>query len=351
MIKYPKKSFNQSKIYTNKDILFSLSFLNLQLGFTTQFMKQLEVRHHNAITTARYEYTDLRLDIFFYLVSQLRKDSPDRIYEIVLKDLSNLTGKEYHYLYLREATEQMGSRMFEVETDQSLKQMWMFDRVEYMKGTGRIQIEFTKSIQPYLFELKDNFTSFQLYSALRLSSKYAKRIYAICSQWKDIGKTKKILIHELKRMLYIVDNKGNEKFKQIGEFKRFVLDEAVKQINDRTDLQIGYQLEKQGRSFNSIVFQVQAQPLAVSPQITATNFLTDPTPSGINDQQAKNARLVLEKLNVKDAHIINQIMTTVELIKQVNKFAYELQSGKIKADKNPAGLLLTILGLKTKKEF
>lgn len=315
------------------------------------FMKPVEVRHHNAITTARYEYTELQLDIFFYLLSQLRKDSPDRIYEVAVKELSSLTGKEYHYLYLREATEQMGSRMFEVETDHSLKQMWMFDRVEYMKGTGRIQIEFTKSIQPYLFELKDNFTSFQLYSALRLSSKYAKRIYAICSQWKDIGETKKIQIQELKRMLYIVDNKGNEKFKQIGEFKRFVLDEAVKQINERTDLSIGYTLEKQGRSFKSVSFQVKAQPLAVSPQIAAANLPADSAPSGVNDQQAKNARLVLDKLSIKDARIIQQIMHSADLIKQVNKFAYELQSGKLKADKNPAGLLLTILGLKTKKEF
>ena len=313
-------------------------------------MKQVEVRHHNAITTARYEYTELQLDIFFYLLSQLRKESPDSIYEVVVKDLSNLTGKEYHYAYLREATEQMGSRMFEVETDQSLKQMWMFDRVEYIKGTGRIQIEFTKSIRPYLFELKDNFTSFQLYSALRLSSKYAKRIYAICSQWKDVGETKKVTIQELKKMLYIVDNKGNEKFKQIGEFKRFVLDEAVKQINERTDLNIDYRLEKQGRSFTNIAFQVKSQPLAVSPQIAAAEMSTGSAPSGINDQQAQNARLFLEKLSIKDARIISQIMTSGDLIKQVNKFAYEIQNGKIKADKNPAGLLLTILGLKTKKE-
>ena len=313
-------------------------------------MKQIEVRHHNAITTARYEYSELQLDIFFYLLSQLRKESPDKVYEIIVKDLSNLTGKEYHYAYLREATEQMGSRIFEVETDQSLKQMWMFDRVEYMKGTGRIQIEFTNSIRPYLFELKDNFTSFQLYSALRLSSKYAKRIYAICSQWKDIGETKKTTIQELKKMLYVVDSKGNEKFKQIGEFKRFVLDESVRQINERTDLHISYTLEKQGRSFKSIAFQVKSQPLSVSPQIAATDLSNNNAPTGINDQQAHNARLFIEKINIKDARIVAQIMNSGDLVKQVNKFAYELQSGKIKADKNPAGLLLTILGLKTKKE-
>ena len=129
-----------------------------------------------------------------------------------------------------------------------------------------------------------------------------------------------------------------------------MLDESVRQINERTDLHISYTLEKQGRSFKNVAFQVKSQPLAVSPQIGATDLSNNSAPSGTNDQQTHNARLFMEKINIKDARIVAQIMNSGDLVKQVNKFAYELQSGKIKADKNPAGLLLTILGLKTKKE-
>lgn len=311
----------------------------------------IEIRQHNAITTARYEYSELQLDLFFYLLSMLRRDETDGVYEIVINDLSAITGKQYKYGYLKKATEEMGSRMFEVSTKTSYKQLWMFQRVEYMIGAGRIEIEFTNPIKPYLFELKDNFTSFELYAALRLGSKYAKRIYAICSQWRDKGETPVFKLDELKKMLALLDDKGNEQFERISDFKRFVLDEAVKQINKHTDLEIDYTLNKRGRSFESVSFSIKRQPLAIvlpfqDKQVKNTNIAI---PAGVADSQYQNARLLLEKWNIKRADVVNQIMNSAELIKEVNKFAYELQTGKIKVEKNVAGYLLTRLGLKAPK--
>lgn len=309
----------------------------------------IEVRQHNAITTARYEYSELQLDLFFYLLSMLKRDKTDGVYEIVINDLSAITGKQYKYGYLKKATEEMGSRMFEISTEKSYKQLWMFQRVEYMIGEGRIEIEFTNPIKPYLFDLKDNFTSFEMYAALRLGSKYAKRIYAICSQWRDKGETPVYKLDELKKMLALLDDKGNEQYKQIGEFKRFVLDEAVKQINKHTDLQIGYTLEKKGRSFKSVIFQITRQPLLMVLPIKDAPIKAGVAPAGITEQQYQNARLWLEKWDIKRADIVNQIMNSAELIKEVNKFIYEFQNGKIKVEKNVAGYLLTRLGLKAPK--
>ncbi len=311
---------------------------------------ELRVRQHNAITTARYEYSELQLDIFLYLLSMLRKDKTDGVYEIVVKDLSAMTGKEYKYGYLRKATEEMGSRMFEVSTAKSYKQLWMFQRVEYMIGEGRIEIRFSDDIKPYLFDLKDNFTSFELYAALRLGSKYAKRIYALCSQWKDKGQTETFSLDEFKKMLALLDDKGNEQYKPISMFKKFVLDESVKQINQHTDLEIGYTLQKRGRSFNSVTFTVKAQPLAIVLPMKDGPAKAGAAPLGVSDAQYQNARLLLEKWNIKRADVVNQIMNSADLVQEVNKFAYELQTGKIKVEKNVAGYLLTRLGIKKPNE-
>ena len=56
--------------------------------------KEIEVRQHNALTNARYEYSELQLDLLFFLLSKLRKDHQDRVYELNIKDLSLLTGKK-----------------------------------------------------------------------------------------------------------------------------------------------------------------------------------------------------------------------------------------------------------------
>jgi plasmid replication initiation protein len=311
--------------------------------------KAVEVRQHNAITNARYEYTEMQLDIFLYLLSKLRKDKTDGIYEVSVIEMGKLTGKKYNYQQLRLATEGMGSRMFEVSTPRSYIQLWMFQRIEYVHGTGVIEVEFANPIKPYLFDLKDNFTSFQLYSALRLGSKFAKRIYTICSQWRDKNQTQTFSLDEFKKMLSLLDDKGNEQFERLSDFKRYVLDASVKQINKYTDLEVGYKLEKKGRSFQDITFTVKAQPLAVVLPIEDLSVKVGTTPIGISDNQYQNVRLLLEQWNIKRADVVNQIMSSAELIQEVNKFAYELQTGKVKVEKNVAGYLLTRLGFKLPK--
>jgi len=315
----------------------------------------VQVRQHNAITNARYEYSELQLDIFLYLLSRLRKGQSDGIYEVSVIEMSKLTGKKYDYQKLRLATEGMGSRMFEVpnETDkkgrQVWRQMWMFDRVDYVHGTGVIEVEFTRTIQPYMFDLQANFTSFQLYSALRLGSKHAKRIYALCSQWKDKGHTPEYVIEEFKRMIGLINAKGDEEYGPFSMFRKRVLDASVKQINQHTDLEIGYTLEKKGRSFKNITFTIKTQPLAVALPVKDGPAKAGAAPAGVSDSQYQNARLLLEKWNIKRADVINQIMQSAELVQEVNKFAYELQTGKVKVEKNVAGYLLTRLGLKQPK--
>lgn len=305
----------------------------------------LEVRHHNAITTARYEYSELQMDLFFYLLSKLRKDDTSGVYEIVVKDLSEITGKKYAYNYLRKATEAMGSRMFEVMTEKTYEQIWMFQGVKYMIGEGRIEVRLSELIRPYLFDLKNNFTSFELLSALRLTSKHAKRIYTICSQWKDLGETKKFDLLDFKKMLGLVDSKGKEEYAEISMFKKKVLDVAVKQINEHTDLSISYTLEKKGRAFKNVVFTVKPQAVdgvATLPDLGAT---LQPLP-GVAAHQVENAGRLLAQLSITTPELVATILASAAHVAACNKFAHDLKIGKYAKAHSLSGLLLTVLGLK-----
>ena len=53
----------------------------------------------------------------------------------------------------------------------------------------------------------------------------------------------------MKKTLCLADDKGNEEYTIFAMFRKKVLDVAVKQINEKTDLRIGYQVEKVGRAF------------------------------------------------------------------------------------------------------
>jgi plasmid replication initiation protein len=304
----------------------------------------LEIRQHNALTNARYEYSELQLDLFFFLVSKLRKEQKNTVYELNIRELSELTGKKYNASYLHKATADMGSRVFEVFTEKTYEQLWMFQRVKYLLGQGIIEIKLTEDILPYLFDLKENFTSYELASALRLTSKYAKRIYQLCSQWKDKGETKKYDLEEFKKMLGLLDEKGNGKIKQIGQLREKVLDVAVKQINEHTELHISYLLEKKIRTFKNIVFTVKPQALAETIPFELVPGMAAPV--GLQQHQVDNAGRLLTQLSITTPDLVAQILASPAHVAACNKFAHDLKTGKHAKAHSLSGLLLTVLGIK-----
>jgi len=207
------------------------------------------VRIHNDIANGRGDFSACMLDILFYILSDFKQE--ERFYTVRHDNISAITGRDWNYQQFREATQEMGSRMFEIETDNAYLQLWLFGSVEYKKGTGSFEIELSKKAMPYLENLKSNFTSMQLKSILFCSSKYAKRFYMLGCRWRGTGKVPQMTISELKIMLGLKDPKGKQKeqYERFTDFKIKVLDVAVQQVNEHTDIMLDYKLIKRGRAF------------------------------------------------------------------------------------------------------
>ncbi|SIT10352.1 Initiator Replication protein, partial [Chryseobacterium piscicola] len=75
---------------------------------------------HNVITSGRYDYSACMLDILFMVLSCLEKNKLE--YTIHTYDIEVITGRKWNYKQLREATESIGSRMFEIDTPESYDQ-------------------------------------------------------------------------------------------------------------------------------------------------------------------------------------------------------------------------------------
>lgn len=279
------------------------------------------IYQHNVITSGRYDYSACMLDILFMVLSGLEVGKME--YSIHANDIELITGRKWNYKQLREATESVGSRMFEIETPERLRQMWLFEYVDYIKGTGSFTIKINESAKPYFFELKNNFTALQLKSVLNCSSKYAKRLYAISCQWRSVG-TKRFEIKELKQMLGLIDKKGNEQFERISDFKKFVLDIARNQICENTDIELDYELKKRGREFYWVTLHINSQKfkqleIDFEKTVDIQKFKSKIMAYGLNEEQANiisskekesdfdilindlNERVRSRKLNVKNS--------------------------------------------------
>src|SRR5699024_12395154 len=120
-----------------------------------------------------YDLTANQLEILCIIL--LTQNEGQMTYTIRAKDIELLTGRAWNYQQLRISTEDIGSRMFEIETETSYKQLWLFQSVEYLTGQGAFEVMISEPAKPLFFELKNNFTHFQLKSVLGCTSSYAKR--------------------------------------------------------------------------------------------------------------------------------------------------------------------------------
>ena len=261
------------------------------------------IYQHNVITSGRYDYSACMLDILFMVLSGLEVGKLE--YTIHVQDIETITGRKWNLKQLREATESIGSRMFEIETPEQIRQIWLFSNVDYILGTGSFTVGINPKASPYFFDLKNNFTALQLKSVLNCSSKYAKRLYAIACQWRSVG-SKRFEIEELKKMLGLIDKKGNEQFERISDFKIKVLDVAKKQINENTDIEIDFELKKRGRSFHWITLHINFQKfkqleIEFDKSIDIQKFKSKLMAYGFNEEQAE---LIATQEKEKDFDIL-----------------------------------------------
>ena len=295
--------------------------------------QERKIKQHNTISSGRYDFSACQLDVLFMLLATLEEeDTSNKRYNIRVKDIELITGRKWNYQQLVESNEEMMSRVFKIEEPDGLRQIVLFSEIKYLDGTGSFDMVINEPARSYFFELKNNFTLLELKSVLSCTSKHAKRLYTLACQWRGTG-GHTYSIGELKEMLGLKDPKGKEpeQYKQIGEFKKSVLDIAKKQINEHTDIVFDYELLKtRGRSFDTIKLFCGFSKPKLQMEI---DF------NGDIETQKKNGELLQKIANIKAIGIREDLAELwavkywKQFVEEKNKLTLAMQKGKIIEDK------------------
>jgi plasmid replication initiation protein len=217
----------------------------------------------NVLTSARYELTKLEKNILYLAMREMQPtDSPGQLYYVSTVELRERTGEEIKYDRLRSITKKLLGRVLEADLPNGdLLQTHFFSSVQYIKGTGTLEISVDPKIRPFYGYLKTHFTTFQLDLAITLNSIYAKRFYEIFSMYKHLpDKVFRISLDKLKAQLGLTDkDTGKDKYPLYSGFKRDVLGQA-EEINTATDLAFTYREIKRGRKVVELEFTVVYTP-------------------------------------------------------------------------------------------
>lgn len=137
--------------------------------------------------------------------------------------------------------------------------------IAYNDDIASIDITFAPAVVPLLCELERNFTSYALEQVAELSSKYAVRLYEIIIAWRAASKMPIIAVDELRGRLGVADNE----YIRMSDFKKRVLDYAIAEINEHTDIIASYEQHKQGRKVTGFAFAFERKASQPSAQSTA----------------------------------------------------------------------------------
>jgi len=121
-----------------------------------------------------------------------------------------------------------------------------------------LQIRFTSEVLPYFTRLASgNFTTYQLKDLFALDSVTSMSLYSyfIKNEFKYANQDTYEVELSLENIKALTDI-GEKKYDRWVDFRRYVLDKIVEEINDRTSLKLEYDTIKKGRPIVGVRFKI-----------------------------------------------------------------------------------------------
>jgi len=228
----------------------------------------VKIAQANQLSMARYDFSVIEKRCLYFVIREVRrlyidseegqKDLFDNMYlEIPSNQLRGLAD-ELKDVYT--ALKKLSDKSIEIENEQE----WIYTRwilqATHKKNRDIYCVDVSREILPYLVELAENFTTYDLMVALTLKSIYSQRMYELCSQYKN--RKNRTFFIELDKFRNIFKLENKKSYQNIAQIKRDILEVAKKELKElydigQCDLYFDYKpKDKQGKKILSFFFTV-----------------------------------------------------------------------------------------------
>lgn len=258
-------------------------------------MKKEVVVKSNMVVEAGYELTTnehrLILSAICQIPPQQELDAAE-VYEITAQKFAEQYSlhPKTAYRELKDAINRLYERSIIIKTEgqQTVKVRWLsmivYDHSNDSEHEKRVFLGFSPQIIPYLTNLKASFTQYLLSDISSVSGSYTIRFYELIKQYQSIGK-RDISISELRFMLNL-----QNKYPMFADLRRWVIDPSLAEINEKTPLEVSYELKKTGKRITHIALKFKDKKTkAITPKNEENQKRDKDTPdlfTGLTDKQA-----------------------------------------------------------------
>lgn len=129
----------------------------------------------------------------------------------------------------------------------------------YHDGEGFVSLSFTKEMMPYLVELENQFTQYQLKQASSLRSLHSWRLLELFEQMKGSKDVNGWLSIQLEQFWHAMEASESYR-KNFSLLRKWVIEPAVKELTEKDNWLVQWEAIKTGRKVTMLRFNFQRDP-------------------------------------------------------------------------------------------
>lgn len=223
---------------------------------------RLIVKSNDLIQKSRFSLTVQQQRVILYLISKIGYGDEDfKEYEFDIKDFCRVcglyddSGKYYTELKRQVKAIRDKSMWIEISEGEEILLSWL-DGAQISRKSGKIKVRLNEDMKPYLLQLRENFTKYEIANVLCMRSKYSIRLYELVKSlhFQELEMyVKTFTVEELRKRL------DAEAYPRFCNFNQRVLKPAVREVNTYTDKEVSYELVKTGKMVDAVTMTVRTK--------------------------------------------------------------------------------------------
>lgn len=124
--------------------------------------------------------------------------------------------------------------------------------VGYQDQSGFIYLMFSDPVSFLIERTGEAYTKFDYVKTVDFNGYSTKRIYELVCKWKDLGAIPFMVVDEWKELFGV-----SGKYANVAEFKRRILNPAIKQINEQGEFKLTLEQQKVGRIITHFSIKIE----------------------------------------------------------------------------------------------
>jgi plasmid replication initiation protein len=223
---------------------------------------QVVVKANELIQKSRFSLSTFQQKAVLFLISKIQPNDEDfKLYEFSISDFLQVCGitndSGRNYAMLKSSIKEIADKSLWITLEDGRETLVRWIEKPYIDaGSGTIKIKLDADMKPFLLQLQDNFTKYELFWTLQFKRKYSVRLYELIKSihYNEIIPYEKIYdLDELRKLL------DADTYTTWQTFKVRVLEPAIEEINEYSDKEVEYEPITYGKTVGRIKLKMKTK--------------------------------------------------------------------------------------------